>query len=362
MKKFPVSILLLFLLLALACVSQAQTKEVNALSNSVAPKISADDAARVKTTKKGKAESDDLENAADKNSTSSLYNGPSRQAGDGAAQNGIEGSAIENGSAATSTPNAKAASNVKSAVPLTDVYLVGVGDVLDIRVIGSSSSESTLFTVMPGGLLEYSLISDPLVVSGLTTEEISALLSRKIKIYDNPKIATTVRQYASHSFIVTGLVSNPGSKSLRREAMPLYVVLAEAMPQQSAGLATIMRPGAQKFTVDLTDTKATSTLVFSGDVIMISATPPAAPQFYYIGGQINSPGQKDFHSGLTLTQAILASGGIARFANSRVKVSRQGADGLLVATEYDLKKIEGGKIPDPSLQPGDRIEVGRKGW
>ncbi|MGB9178606.1 MAG: polysaccharide biosynthesis/export family protein [Pyrinomonadaceae bacterium] len=377
MKKSLSINLLLFLLFALASVAQAQTKEVKALSNSVAPKIGAEDVGRLKTTKKGLVESDDLEKDADKASTSSLYSGAPLQSGDGAAKSVVESPATDSSpvaSASPSTPDAKTAPvpptpsakttapNAASAAPLTEVYLVGVGDVLDIRVIGAASNESTLFTVMPGGLLEYSLISDPVVVSGLTTDEVSALLAKKIKIYDQPKVATTVRQYASHSVIVTGLVSNPGSKFLRREAMPLYVVLAEAMPQQSAGLATIMRTGAQKITVDLSDTKATSALIYPNDVIMIAAVPPAAPQFYFIGGQVGSPGQKDFHAGLTLTQAILASGGAARFANGKVRVSRQGEDGLLTSTEYDLKKIEGGKVPDPLLQPGDRIEVGRKGW
>jgi hypothetical protein len=41
---------------------------------------------------------------------------------------------------------------------------------------------------------------------------------------------------------------------------------------------------------------------------------------------------------------------------------RQGEDGRLAATEYNLKKIEEGKDPDPQLVVGDRIEIGRGGW
>jgi hypothetical protein len=33
-----------------------------------------------------------------------------------------------------------------------------------------------------------------------------------------------------------------------------------------------------------------------------------------------------------------------------------------VTTEYNLKQIEAGKIPDPVLEAGDRLEVGRGGW
>ena len=44
-------------------------------------------------------------------------------------------------------------------------------------------------------------------------------------------------------------------------------------------------------------------------------------------------------------------------AGSRVKVSRQGEDGKLVTEEFNLRKIQAGKDPDPVLQKGDRVEV-----
>ncbi|HEX8141944.1 MAG TPA: polysaccharide biosynthesis/export family protein [Pyrinomonadaceae bacterium] len=255
---------------------------------------------------------------------------------------------------------ASAASSASAA--LTNLYRVGVGDVLDIRLLNASRNESTLFTVMEGGLLEYPLAGDPLAVAGKTTDEIGATLTSKVRIYEKPQLVVSVRQYGSHNVILTGLVNDPGTKSLRREAVPLYVLLAEAQLRPEAGQATIMRAGTPGITVNLADSTQTSTLVYPGDVITLSAAPPKPPQFFFIGGQINSPGQKDFHAGLTLTQAILASGGVSRFAGSRVKVMRQGPDGRLVTTEYNLKQIESGKVPDPQLQPGDRLEISRSGW
>jgi protein involved in polysaccharide export with SLBB domain len=243
-----------------------------------------------------------------------------------------------------------------------DIYKVGIGDILDIRLLNTATRESTLFTVMSGGLLEYPLAGEPVPVAGFTTDEIKELLTTKVKVYENPKIVVSVREYGSHNVIVTGLVNDPGTKVLRREAMPLYVVLAEAQPRPEAGRAMIMRAGGQSVTVNLADANAMTTLVLPGDVITLTAPPPAQPQFFYIGGAVNSPGQKDFHAGMTLTQAVLASGGATRFAGSKVKISRQGADGRLATTEYNLKQIEAGKIPDPVLQPGDRLDVSRSGW
>ncbi|HEX8846661.1 MAG TPA: polysaccharide biosynthesis/export family protein [Pyrinomonadaceae bacterium] len=249
------------------------------------------------------------------------------------------------------------------ATPLpTNIYRVGAGDVLDIRLLNAATRESTLFTVMADGLLEYPLAGEPLQVAGLTTDEIDARLTSKINLYEKPQVVVSVREFTSHRVIVSGLVSDPGTKVLRREAMPLYVVLAEAQLKPEAGQATIVRADRQTLTINLSDQKATTVYVLPGDVITVSAPPPAPPQFFYIGGQVTSPGQKDFHAGLTLTQAVLASGGTTRFAGNKVKVSRQGEDGKLVTTEYNLKQIEQGKIPDPLLQAGDRVEVGRGGW
>jgi protein involved in polysaccharide export with SLBB domain len=109
--------------------------------------------------------------------------------------------------------------------------------------------------------------------------------------------------------------------------------------------------------VDLSDTAALNVLVGAGDVVNVL---PRQKEYIYVGGEIANGGQKDFHSGLTLTQAVLAAGGVTRLSSGRIRVARQGADGRLISTEYNLPEIESGKIPDPRLQPGDRIEVARK--
>ncbi|MBV9960234.1 MAG: polysaccharide biosynthesis/export family protein, partial [Acidobacteria bacterium] len=80
----------------------------------------------------------------------------------------------------------------------TSIYRVGVGDVLDIQLLNSPTRESTLYTVLAGGMLEYPLAGEALKVEGLTTDEIKARLAPQIKIYENPQVAVSVREYASH--------------------------------------------------------------------------------------------------------------------------------------------------------------------
>lgn len=257
------------------------------------------------------------------------------------------------------TSVATAGTTASSATALSQIYRVGVGDVLDVQLVDMPSAKSTLFTVLKGGLLDYPLSNAPLPVAGLTAEQIAALLCARIKVLDNPKVVVKVREYSSHSVIVTGFVSAPGAKFLRREAMPLYVVLAEAHAHPEADSATIVRSGVPVINIDLQDQNSLATLVVPGDSIKVSGSAAAPAGFYYTGGALKSPGQKTFHNALTLTQAILASGGLTRTAGNKVRVSRQGADGRLNATEYNLRQIEEGKTPDPALQPGDRVTVGQ---
>lgn len=261
------------------------------------------------------------------------------------------------------TPAGASPSAVTPAEPLTSVYRVGVGDVLDIRLLNDKDPrQSTLYTVLAGGALEYPLLHDPVTVAGMTTEELSAQLIAELRhrgIFQHPQVRVSVREYASHTVLVSGLVGDPGTKILRREAIPLYVIVAEAQPKPEAGRAVVISHATGKATnVDLNDAAGLNALVQAGDVVNLVVRPP---EFFYIGGEIGSPGQKDFHSGLTLTQALLASGGVTAQAGARVKVSRAGADGRLVSTEYDLSQIEAGAVPDPQLQAGDRVEVPRAG-
>jgi protein involved in polysaccharide export with SLBB domain len=243
------------------------------------------------------------------------------------------------------------------AMAPTAVYAVGIGDVLDIRLANLPTKESTLFTVMRNGVLEYPLLNGPLAVAGLTTDEIARLLSNEIKVINAARVSVSVRDYASHAVVVSGLVDSPGRKTLRREAMPLYAVLAEALPRPEAAVAIIVRDGKEQ-TISIKNEQAMTTLVLPGDVIRVSGGSGAATRFVYVGGEVASRGEREFREGMTLTQALL-SAGAARASSTSVKVTRRNANGFLTSKDYHLRSIEEGKVQDPLLEAGDRIEVTR---
>jgi protein involved in polysaccharide export with SLBB domain len=242
-------------------------------------------------------------------------------------------------------------------VSLTKIYRVGPGDVLDIRTNEAHAEQSTLFTVTPAGVLEHPLLAEPLNVSTLTTEEIQTKIQEDLKkraSSEDPVVTVGVRDYASHTILVSGLVKDSGTKILRREAIPLYVVVADAQPLPEAARVTVVRnEKGQMFEVDLTDAAEMNLLVRPGDVINLLAN---ETQFIYVGGEVKAPGEKIFRRGLTLTQAIISAGGVT--PKSKVaEIGRDDGQGFLVKTSFKLKDIQTGKAMDPLLQPGDRIMV-----
>lgn len=250
--------------------------------------------------------------------------------------------------------NAAAAANEAA---LTRVYRVGPNDVLDIRTNDSGASQSTLYTVTGSGTLEHPVLGEPLPVGGLTVDEISTKFEGELKrraLAENPKVSVGVRDYASHTILVSGLVKDSGTKILRREAIPLYVVVADAQPLPEAARVTVVRNESNEtFEIDLTEPTQMNLLVRPGDVITLL---PNVTQFVYIGGEVKLPGEKTYRRGLTLTQAIIAAGGVTP-KSKEARLGRDDGKGFLVVTRYKLKDIESGKVPDPVVKPGDRIMI-----
>lgn len=266
------------------------------------------------------------------------------------------GTPVSTDARASSPPNNSGPTSA-STNDLTRIYRIGIGDVLDVRLGNESATQATLFAVTPSGLLEHPILATPLQVSGLTVDETRSQLEDDLKrraVDENPRVLVAVREYLSHAIIVSGLVKDPGTKLLRREAIPLYVVIADAQPADDAGRATLIRhENGEAVVVDLSKPTEMNLLVRPGDVITVQANPK---QFFYVGGEVKAPGEVQFRPGLTLTQAILAAGGLSR-ESKEAHVAREGDKGFLTSTRYKLKDINKGKLADPLVQPGDRITV-----
>ena len=260
------------------------------------------------------------------------------------------------GSLATA-PSATATTKSANDPALIKVYRIGPGDILDVRLTDAASAQPTLFTITPTGLLDHPDLSAPLPSAGFTVEEITSRIEDDLKQRSStkhPNVSVAINEYVSHTILVSGLVREPGTKILKREAIPLYVVVADAQPLPEADRVVVVRNESnESYAIDLLEPSEMNMLVRPGDVITLQTNPQ---HFFYVGGEVKSPGEKSFRRGLTLTQAIIAAGGLTK--NSKeARLARDNGKGFLVLSRYKLKDIDSGKVPDPLVQPGDRITV-----
>lgn len=82
-------------------------------------------------------------------------------------------------------------------------------------------------------------------------------------------------------------------------------------------------------------------------------------RYFFVGGEVRSPGQKPYLSEMTLLRAIQAAGDFNEYANkSNVIIIR--TDGR--REEVDARLAQRDPSKDPKIFPGDRITVSRYMW
>ena len=148
---------------------------------------------------------------------------------------------------------------------LTDIYKIALGDLLLVNLKNSPQGPS-IYTVRADGTIDYPLAGGRVNVAGRTVDEVSAYIASTIKLFRDSKIEVKVHEYRSYSVTVMGSVGNGGQKFLRREAMPLYAVLAESDVHREVKRVLIRRAGSgETLSYALGGGESDKLLVYPGD-------------------------------------------------------------------------------------------------
>lgn len=243
----------------------------------------------------------------------------------------------------------------------TTIYKIGIGDVLIVNLKNTTNAAGD-YMVREDGTIDLPLVAKPLLIAGQTPEEAAKTIAAGITLYSDARVEVRVREFRSHRIKVIGLVEISGPYSLKREALPLYVIRADVRVHPSATSIIVRRNNSDLIaTLDLRAPDTENLLIYPGDSIEFTAdrkTPGLVnSRFYNIAGAVNSVGQKQFTDGMTLFQAILASGGM-KGSPKKANVRRKTETGTFNLAEYNLRSIKEGKLADPQLSPGDMIEIG----
>lgn len=249
---------------------------------------------------------------------------------------------------------------VETSKPLTEIYKIGVGDVLFVN-LKNAPKATGYYTVRGDGTIDFPLAGESPSVVDKTIEQIEMSIAETVTLYPDPQIEVKVREYASHKITVSGMAERVGEKSLLREAMPLFAIRSETLVSSAATKVNIRRGELVEVeTYDLRDEKTGEILIYPGDSVEFAAdgqrSTLTAGVYFYIAGDVNSTGQKPFTDGMTLFQAVTSAGG-AKGNPKKATLRRKNDKGTLNVAEYDLRAIKDGKASDPLISPGDMIEI-----
>jgi len=246
-----------------------------------------------------------------------------------------------------------------SSKSVTDDYLIGPGDLLEVAVYGSDDLNDQV-RVNSFGMVSYPLLGE-VEVGGLSTsqaeEKIEGLLGEKY--IRDPHVNVFIKEYRSKQVAVLGAVRNPGNFELLKKGRLIdALALAGGLSDTASEFIYLARGGEDKLIeidleeVDKGNLELLELPIQVGDTIYV---PEAG--VYYVNGAVRRPGQFPITPGVTFSQAIQISGGLRSGAkNVRLVRYENGRQDII---PVDLKAIESGAEQDIPLQDRDIVIVGQ---
>lgn len=233
------------------------------------------------------------------------------------------------------------------------IYLLTPGDIVSISVFGEPDMLLSNQRIGENGFISFPLIGQ-VMIKGKTTQQIENTIESMLSkgYLRDPKVNVVINAY--RPLYVRGAVNAPGSYSFT-EGLTIAKVLTLA-----GGVAKDAVPDTLKlyrndelFLQNLTIDNQTP--IQPGDILTVEAGVDAdekVTSFIYLHGEVNSPGEYKYRTGLTVEKAIALAGGFSpRASRKKIDITRE------IADKEIPEKIKRAKLFF-DLQPGDVIHIG----
>jgi len=264
-------------------------------------------------------------------------------------------------------------------------YLLGPGDMLDVRVFGQPDLSSQVEIDAAGNISSLPFLETPIRAQCRTEKDVQKdIATAYAKYIKNPQVSVLIKERKSRQpATISGAVRTPMQVDMRRQVrLHELVTKAGGWTDRASGTIEVMHteppmcadPGvfknaslSEKGTFGISIFKINDLklgkeeadpYVWPGDIVIVTEGEPV-----YVTGAVISPRELVIRDQLTLGRAIAMSGGAQRMAKtSEVHIYRQkegqpGQDDL----KFNLDAIKRGKDPDPVLKPFDIVDVGEAG-
>lgn len=186
-----------------------------------------------------------------------------------------------------------------SRSPVSDDYVLGVGDQLLIRVWGSTSAEATV-TIDRQGAIAFPKLG-ALRLAGVKAGQMDAVVKSYFnKFYKDIEVSVSVGKLRKITVFVVGQARNPGSYSLTGQSTLTSALFASGGPNASGSLRNlqVMRQGKSVAEFDLYNflgrgDKSHDIKLQDGDVVFY----PKAAGYMAVMGKVNSPSIYELRGG-----------------------------------------------------------------
>ena len=264
-------------------------------------------------------------------------------------------------------------------------YLLGPGDVLDVRVFGQPDLNAMVDVDSEGNISSLPFLETPIRAKCRTEKDvqkdIAAAYSKYLK---NPQVSVRIAERKSRQpATVFGAVRQPTRVQMQRKVRLNELMAASGgFTERAAGTIQILHteplmcpePGEEAEAapiegtkipfevVKVSDLKAgkpeANPFIRPGDYVLVTEAEPV-----YVTGSVWSPQGVYMRDNLTLTRALGMVGGVRKEAKiDDIKIYRQKPGSAEQETiRVDLTAIKKNRAPDPLLQPYDVIDVPEAG-
>lgn len=257
-----------------------------------------------------------------------------------------------------------------------DLYRIGPGDVLEVRVFNRPQLSREAIRVDGRGMISMPLIEDQIQAACRTEKELAKeIATRYLEYQRNPHVDVFVREYNSRPVALIGAVNKPGQFQLQRRVRLLELLAFAGGPREHAGrnvniihgevTATCTSPAADipdegaaagfvsyRLSDTLRGDDKANPFVQPGDIITL----PDADQVFVVGNVLH-PSAIPLTEQLTVSQVVAMAGGtLPNTQSNRVRIVRQTPGGK-TEVFVDLKAIDKRRAEDVTLQANDIVDV-----
>lgn len=266
--------------------------------------------------------------------------------------------------------------SAQSPAKADERYLIGPGDVLEIRVYNRPQLSHDAVRVDDRGMIRMPLLEEEIRAACRTDGELaSAITAQYLKYQRKPQVYVFIKEHNTHPVSVVGAVRSPGRFQLRRrvrlqELLALAGGAAEKAGQhiqvahdESVAVCEEAKQTASEEKISITNYRLNQILrgddeanpyVYPGDVVTLLEAEPV-----YIVGNVVNPTMIPLKEPITVSRAIAMAGGTLPDTKSdRVRIIRQqSSTGAGAEIIVDLRAIENLRAEDVLLQANDVVKV-----